>query len=94
MGSLIAFFSRSGNNYVGGRVMNLPVGNTEVAAGMGRSESDIKKLCPGAKVGKGLPIRGGGVQKAENDISAWLRESGLIAGSPWEEGCSRTTRQH
>jgi flavodoxin len=172
MKSLIAFFSRSGNNYVGGRVMNLPVGNTEVAAGMirkltggetfridtvkaypagynettgaaqeeirrnarpvlsahvdnmddydavflgypnwwgtmpmavftfleeydfsgktivpfcthegsgmGRSESDIKKLCPGAKVGKGLPIRGGGVQKAENDISAWLRESGLI----------------
>ena len=36
------------------------------------------KLCPGAKVGKGLPIRGGGVQKAENDITAWLRESGLI----------------
>jgi len=172
MKSLIAFFSRSGNNYVGGRVMNLPVGNTEVAAGMirkftggetfridtvkaypadynettgvaqeeirrnarpalsahldnmddydvvflgypnwwgtmpmavftfleeydfsgktiapfcthegsgmGRGESDIKKLCPGAKVGKGLPIRGGGVQKAENDITAWLRESGLI----------------
>jgi len=32
--SLIAFFSRSGNNYVGGSIVNLPVGNTEVVAKM------------------------------------------------------------
>lgn len=31
---LIAYFSRSGNNYVGGRIVNLPVGNTEVVAVM------------------------------------------------------------
>lgn len=31
---LIAFFSRSGNNYVGGQIVNLPVGNTEVVAKM------------------------------------------------------------
>jgi flavodoxin len=31
---LIAYFSRAGNNYVGGEIMNLPVGNTEVAAKM------------------------------------------------------------
>ncbi|MDP4189178.1 MAG: flavodoxin, partial [Bacteroidota bacterium] len=30
--SLIAYFSRKGNNYVGGRIVNLPVGNTEVVA--------------------------------------------------------------
>jgi len=30
--SLIAYYSRAGNNYVGGRIVNLPVGNTEVAA--------------------------------------------------------------
>lgn len=30
--SLIAYFSRKGNNYVGGSIVNLPVGNTEVAA--------------------------------------------------------------
>ena len=30
--SLIAFFSRKGNNYVGNRIVNLPIGNTEVAA--------------------------------------------------------------
>jgi flavodoxin len=31
---LIAYFSRPGNNYVGGSIMNLPVGNTEVVAKM------------------------------------------------------------
>lgn len=30
--SLIVYFSRKGNNYVGGRIVNLPVGNTEVIA--------------------------------------------------------------
>ena len=30
--SLIAYFSRKGNNYVAGSIVNLPVGNTEVAA--------------------------------------------------------------
>jgi len=31
---LIAYFSRPGNNYVGGTVVNLPVGNTEIVATM------------------------------------------------------------
>lgn len=29
---LIAYYSRKGNNYVGGSIINLPVGNTEVIA--------------------------------------------------------------
>ena len=164
--SLIAYFSRAGNNYVGGNIINLHVGNTEVAAnmiqkltgsdifridtvkaypedyhettdvakqelrqnarpelsghldnmadysliylgypnwcgtmpmalftfleeydfagkiiilfcthegsGMGRSESDIRKVCPDASVLKGLPIRGENVQRAESDIADWL----------------------
>lgn len=172
MKNLIAYFSRKGANYVGGSIVNLPVGNTEVAAGiiqeltggdrfkidtvkdypsgyekttevaqqelrqdarpelsgrvdhmadygviflgypnwwgtmpmavhafletydfsgktilpfcthegsgMGRSESDIRKLCPGAKVLKGIAIRGGSVQEAGNEIAAWLRKSGVI----------------
>jgi hypothetical protein len=45
---------------------------------MGHSESDIKKLCPDARVLKGLAIRGGSVQRAENDITDWLRKSGEI----------------
>lgn len=30
--SLIAYFSRKGNNHVGGSIVNLPIGNTEVMA--------------------------------------------------------------
>lgn len=30
--SLIAYYSRKGNNYVGGSIVNLPIGNTEVVA--------------------------------------------------------------
>ena len=30
--SLIAYYSRKGNNYVGGTIENLPIGNTEVIA--------------------------------------------------------------
>ncbi|MCO5385150.1 flavodoxin [Desulfosporosinus sp.] len=165
---LIAYFSREGKNYVGGNIVDLPVGNTEVAAkmiekltdgklfkidpvrryspdynkctdeakdelhknlrseltaypdklddydtiilgypnwwgtmpmpvwtflekfdfsgktilplcthegsGMGHSENDIQKLCPGAKVEKGLAIRGGSVKNAENDLAAWLKK--------------------
>ena len=169
---LIAYFSRSGNNYVNGSIINLPVGNTEVAAkkiqeitggelfkinqvnkysedyntcteeakrelranvrpelaekldsldgyntvilgypnwwgtmpmpvwtflennnfsgktilplcthegsGMGSSERDIKKLCPDAKLQKGLAIRGGSVKSAGKDIEAWLKKNGLM----------------
>lgn len=51
---------------------------THEGSGMGRSERDIKKLCPGAEVLEGLPIRGGSVGSAANDVSAWLRKMGVI----------------
>lgn len=166
---LIAYFTREGNNYISGNIVNLPVGNTEVAAkmiqkitesdlfrikavkpypedytectevakrelrenarpeltahvediknydviflgypnwwgtfpmpvftfleaydfsgktiipfcthegsGMGRSESDIKKLCPEAKVKKSFAIRGGSVKGAEKEISKWIEKN-------------------
>jgi len=169
---LIAYFSRSGNNYVNGGIINLPEGNTEIAAkkikeitggelfkinpvknysddyntcteeakrelrenvrpelaekldsldgydtiilgypnwwgtmpmpvwtflesndfsgktilplcthegsGMGSSERDIKKLCPDAKLQKGLAIRGGSVKNAGKDIEAWLKKNELL----------------
>ncbi len=89
--TLIAYFSRKGNNYLDGGIVNLPVGNTEVAgktilpfcthegSGLGQSERDIKQLCPGARVLGGLAIRGGGVQKAERAIAAWLKEARVLA---------------
>ena len=46
---------------------------THEGSGMGHSEGDIKKLCPGAKVEKGLSIRGGSVNRAEKDIENWVK---------------------
>ena len=44
---------------------------TNEGIGMGRSEADLKKLCPGAKVEKGLPIVGGEAAKAQSAIAHW-----------------------
>lgn len=41
-------------------------------SGMGRNGADIRRLCPGAAVQKGLAIRGRGVSHAESDIAVWL----------------------
>lgn len=170
MAAIIAYFSRRGENYVNGTLRNLPVGNTEVAAGMiqkltgadlfkidpvqeysrdyntciaearadqrrdarpelkrypdnldgydtvylgypnywgtmpmavftflehndfsgktilpfcthegsgmGGSERDIRRLCPGARVEKGLAIHGGSVQSAGEAIQKWLSRNG------------------
>lgn len=168
MAELIVFFSRSGNNYVNGSIKNLPIGNTEAAAGfireltgadlfklepvkpyaadytectneakrelnekarpevkaypasldgydvvylgypnwwgtmpmcvftflerfdftgrtikpfcthegsgMGHSEADIRRVCPGAKVEKGLAIHGADVAQSRDVIENWVRK--------------------
>ena len=168
---LIAYFSRAGNNYVGGNIVNLPVGNTEVVAkmiremtggdlfhieavnaypadytettevaqkelrasarpnltghveamasydvvflgypnwwgtmpmpvytfleeydfagktiapfcthegsGLGRSVSDIRKVCPRSAISDGLAITGGNVRNAQNEVTTWLRGIGI-----------------
>lgn len=51
---------------------------THEGSRMGHSERDIRKLCPDARVLKGLPIRGGSVREAEKDIADWLRGLGEI----------------
>jgi flavodoxin len=44
--SLSVYYSRKGNNYVGGRIVNLPVGNTEVIANkiQGLTGSDLFQI--------------------------------------------------
>jgi len=168
---LVAYFSRPGNNYVGGTIVNLQVGNTEVVARMiqeltggdhfrieavhaypedytetteiakqemhtnarpkltrrlesvdsydeiflgypiwwgtmpmpvftfleennlsgktiapfcthegsdlGRSVTDIKKMCPQSTVLEALAIRGGDVKNAKEAVAGWLREIGM-----------------
>lgn len=40
-------------------------------SGMGRSESDLKKLCPGVELAAGLSIRGCETAESEAEIAAW-----------------------
>ncbi|MBK1812194.1 NAD(P)H-dependent oxidoreductase [Clostridium sp. YIM B02505] len=47
---------------------------THEGSGMGRSESDIKKLCTSAKVEKGLAIKGSNVEGAEKEIFKWAQK--------------------
>lgn len=47
---------------------------TNEGSGMGNSEADMKKRCPGATVQKGLAIHGGSVGGARPAIEAWVKE--------------------
>ena len=51
---------------------------TNEGSGMGHSEADIKKLCPEARVEKGLAITGCNVSKAGENIEKWLTSAGLM----------------
>lgn len=48
---------------------------THEGSGMGSSVNDIKKLCPGARVEKGLAIRGGSVNDSKEDIEKWSTQN-------------------
>ena len=45
---------------------------THEGSGLGDSVADIKKLCPKAKVEKGLAIAGGTVREAKDVIAEWV----------------------
>lgn len=45
---------------------------THEGSGMGSSEKDVKRLCKGAKVEKGLAITGARVNEAKTMIEQWL----------------------
>ena len=45
---------------------------THEGSGMGRSEKDIKGLCPNAKVEKGLAIYGSSVSRSKKDFEKWI----------------------
>ncbi|MFV0519856.1 MAG: flavodoxin [Lachnospirales bacterium] len=46
---------------------------THEGSGMGKSESDIKKIAKGAKVEKGLSIKGGSVNNAKDTLEKWVK---------------------
>ena len=45
---------------------------THEGSGMGRSEKDIKRLCPNAKVEKRLAIYGSSVSRSRKDFEKWI----------------------
>ena len=47
---------------------------THEGSGFGSSEKDLKKLCEGAEIKKGLSIPGSKVYDAKESIKAWLNE--------------------
>ena len=50
---------------------------THEGSGLGQSVRDIKKLCPNSRVLDGLAIKGGSVNRTQNDVSAWLHKLGI-----------------
>ena len=50
---------------------------THGGGGIGRSEADIQKLCPGAQVLKGLSLSGHQTDAASGDVDSWLRSLNL-----------------
>jgi flavodoxin len=50
---------------------------THEGSGLGRSVSDIKKICPQSTVLEALAVRGGEVRNAQDEVSGWLRALGM-----------------
>ena len=51
---------------------------TNEGSGMGGSERDIKKACPGADVKKGLPVTGSRAADSGKALKQWLSSNGLL----------------
>ncbi len=51
---------------------------TSRASGFGETLKDIKTLCPGATVTKGLSIYRKDIDNAQNEVHSWLRRTGMI----------------
>ena len=47
---------------------------TNEGSGMGGSERDLKKICKGAKVEKGLSVHGAAAAQSRSKVEAWVRK--------------------
>lgn len=52
---------------------------THEGSRFGRSESDLKRLCPQARMLKGFEARGSRVSSARKDVDEWLRGIDMLA---------------
>ncbi len=53
---------------------------THEGSRLGRSERDLKRLCPRARLLEGFEVRGSRAAGAQSAVDAWLRKIGLLAG--------------
>lgn len=51
---------------------------THAMSGLGTTERDYARSCPGATIGEGLAVRGEEVRDAGPDLESWLRRTGLL----------------
>ena len=51
---------------------------TNEGSGMGASERDIRRACPGAEVRPGLPVTGSNAAQAGPALKRWLSANGLL----------------
>ncbi len=51
---------------------------THEGSRLGRSVEDIKRLCPQSTILDGLAVRGGDVKNAQDEVSEWLQELGMM----------------
>ncbi len=62
-------------DFTGKRILPLC---TNEGGSMGFSERELKRLCPGATVARGLSIQGFRVGSADAEIREWLKNNGLL----------------
>lgn len=48
---------------------------TNEGSGMGSSERDLKRICKGAEIAKGLSVHGAEAAKAENSVAEWAKRN-------------------
>ncbi len=46
---------------------------THEGSGLGHSEADLKKICKGARIGRGLAVSGSAAQGSESAVAAWAK---------------------
>ncbi|MBD5524321.1 MAG: flavodoxin [Lachnospiraceae bacterium] len=51
---------------------------THEGSRLGRSESDIASLCPGAQLLDGLSVRGSDAGSAQTEVEEWINNSGIL----------------
>lgn len=51
---------------------------TYAMSGLGTTERDYAKSCPGATIGEGLAVRGEKVRDADGAVRSWLGRTGLL----------------